>query len=333
MKKTIYDFAQNKINSGEYPKAEILLKELIEQNNKDFAALKGLAYVYLAQSKYADSIPIINLAISLEAESSELFYFLALANFNIGLIKEAKKIIKIAKSKFPVHAQVGSLDEAIGLYESVNNNSHYEAIRNKFDLNSLGYDSARAQANYDTPKLIFDEVTRLNSAGFNRVLDLGCGTGLLGELFRESSKFLCGVDLSTDMMELALERKIYNELTEMDIITYLSNCEPNSWDVVVASSVFIYFGDLDKLFLQIKRVLCEKGIACFDLNLNQSSEYYSVLSANGMQFSHSTKYVHECAKKAGLEIQKSIAADFEYLNIGNKHKGTVYSFLKKNLKP
>jgi len=329
MKKTIYDIAQNKINTGDYAKAEVILKELVKENSKDFAALKGLAYIYLAQSNYADSIPIINRAITLEPDSSELFYFLALAHFKIGLIKEANDLIGIAKSKFPVYALVGSIEESIELYESVHDKTHFGAIKSKFDLNSVGYDSSRIKANFNTPKLIFDEVTRLSSGGFNRVLDLGCGTGLLGELFHKDSKFLCGVDLSIEMMQIALARGIYNELIELDILTYLSDCEPNSWDVIVASSVFIYFGDLNELFSQIERVLCQKGVACFDLNLDQNSDGFSVLSVNGMQFAHGRKYVHESAKRAGLEIQKTIETNFEYVGMGDKHEGAIYSFLKK----
>jgi predicted TPR repeat methyltransferase len=328
-KKSIYDLIQKQLDAREFHKAEKVLKELIKYNSKDIAALSGMAYICLEQNKFAETISLVDQALLIEKSSSQLYYFNALANYRTGNIEKAKHFLDKSKACFPNYSSINTLAKSIELSELEQSDSHHLNIKYKFDRSPTEYDEGRSQANYDTPTLIFNEVSRLKQGNFNRILDLGCGTGLSGGLFRKESKYLCGVDLSSEMMELALQRNIYDELIEMDILNYLNTCQPKSFDVIIASSVFIYFGKLDQLFLKIEKILNDDGVLCFDLNLDEYSDNFSIFTLNGMQFKHGKNYVHDCAHEAGLIHENTIESSFEYITVGEKCPGNVYSFSKK----
>ena len=73
-----------------------------------------------------------------------------------------------------------------------------------------------------------------------KLLDLGCGTGLLGQTLKEKFGFgnLVGLDVSEDMLEKAKEKGIYNKL----ICSFVSNAgvagiENAEFEGVLASGV------------------------------------------------------------------------------------------------
>ena len=81
-----------------------------------------------------------------------------------------------------------------------------------------------------------------------RVLDLGCGTGLAGILFRRIASWLGGVDASAGMLEHAREREVYDELHEADLLSPSPFPIAAPVDLAVAADVCCYIGDLRALF-------------------------------------------------------------------------------------
>lgn len=74
-----------------------------------------------------------------------------------------------------------------------------------------------------------------------KVLDLGCGTGLVGKVLKEKFGFtnLVGLDASEEMLEIAKNRAIYNK----HISTFVTNERVNDiktgeFDAVVSAGVF-----------------------------------------------------------------------------------------------
>ena len=60
------------------------------------------------------------------------------------------------------------------------------------------------------------------------VLDLGCGTGLMGQYLRDNAAQLIGIDLSAAMLEEARNKQIYDALVEGDIVEYCRRlCAPS----------------------------------------------------------------------------------------------------------
>ena len=325
-----YNFLINNLNNKNYAAAEILAEEFLSINSKDITALQVLIYININTFNFSKAISLVNFCISINSLTSEIAYFGAVAHLRTGGVDEAKRMLLIASNLNPTYDLVDELNKIIHLHELADQSVNLDNLTFKFNSASIEYEAGRRNAVYKTPEFIFNEVRRIKPLKYNSALDLGCGTGLSGILFRDFTEYLSGVDLSVEMMALALDKKIYNEISEEDILQFLSKSVTNRWDVIIAASVFIYFGDLCKLFEQIYRVLNINGVVSFDLNDDPNNDYYSVFSLNGLQFQHGKNYVLSCAKKVGLQVENIINSDFQYLQIGESHPGLIYSFIKRD---
>lgn len=128
-----------------------------------------------------------------------------------------------------------------------------------------------------------------------RVIDLGCGTGLVGAELVKHFKIthLAGVDLSSKMLAVADEKKIYHSLHNSDLFEYLSAHEHQT-DVIISSDVMIYLGDLAPLFAHCHRILKPKGFFAFNIEKLRWGDYK--LSRTG-RYQHSLQYIKSLYKR------------------------------------
>jgi predicted TPR repeat methyltransferase len=131
------------------------------------------------------------------------------------------------------------------------------------------------------------------------ILDLGCGTGLVGAALSPPFGRLVGVDLSSAMLERARSRNVYTELHHRELVTHLMSCLDRSVDVVTAADVFIYIGDLRAGLTEIARVLRQCGIAVISLEAGTDSEFQVLPSG---RFAHHRGYLQSEASHAGLKL-------------------------------
>lgn len=73
------------------------------------------------------------------------------------------------------------------------------------------------------------------------ILDLGCGTGLLGEYIKTNNNncTIYGCDLSEHMMNISRTKSIYYQLDKVDVMNGLSEIYNNKFDYIVSSGVFL----------------------------------------------------------------------------------------------
>lgn len=138
------------------------------------------------------------------------------------------------------------------------------------------------------------------------VVDIGCGTGLCGELLRNlfTESIIHGVDLSPRMLMKAEARGCYDILTVADASDYLLSLTPASSHLVVAADVFIYIGDLLKVFEAIGHVLRTDGILAFTVELLEEEihEKINVRLLPCGRFGHSKMYIRGLADRFGFDI-------------------------------
>ncbi|KAL7450247.1 hypothetical protein ACHAWC_002200 [Mediolabrus comicus] len=118
-----------------------------------------------------------------------------------------------------------------------------------------------------------------------RAVDLGCGSGQSGSIFRQCVKHLTGVDLSPEMAEEARESSCYDKIIVGDAECVLHENNQNGgqegklwYDFVFACDLFPYVGDLKPIFQTVRKGLETFGgtlafsVELVDESLNESRE-------------------------------------------------------------
>ena len=179
-------------------------------------------------------------------------------------------------------------------------------VRHLFDQFSADYDRRMLEdLSYRAP-LILRELADLVMPPPDRplsILDLGCGTGLAGDVFSDLAGTLVGVDLSPRMLEAARARGIYSDLMEADIEAVLQK-EDAAYDLIIAADTLVYLGDLAPVFRGAAQRLVEGGFFLF--TVEQKTGIHYELGPK-RRYRHSETYVREEAAGAGLDLMAAIA--------------------------
>lgn len=147
------------------------------------------------------------------------------------------------------------------------------------------------------------------------VLDLGCGTGLMGARIAPWCRSLAGVDLSAKMLEKARARKLYHRLVQAELNSFMAAEAAACYDCILSTDVFIYLGALEKTVQSVKRLLRPGGLFAFSV---EALEHAAIADASPPaaayrlcptgRYAHSSAYLHGLAEAAGMEVIEQVAA-------------------------
>jgi len=90
----------------------------------------------------------------------------------------------------------------------------------------------------------------------NRVLDLGCFDGTIGEILIKNGNEVCGIDASKKAVKLAREKGIKAKVGNIE---EKFDFEDNFFDVVVSGEIIEHIVDTDFFIDEIRRVLKPNG--------------------------------------------------------------------------
>lgn len=172
-------------------------------------------------------------------------------------------------------------------------------ITNLFDQYAAHYDYHLTQRlAYTVPQKILDAL-QLEFPAFSdwTVVDLGCGTGLFGELIEPYSKKSIGVDLSENMLSIARDKNCYHELICADIVEALPRF--SSVDLISAADVFAYLGDLDPIFSAVKKAINKNGLFVFTIEKTEKNDF---ILQTSIRYAHGKKYIESLCDTHGFDI-------------------------------
>ncbi len=107
----------------------------------------------------------------------------------------------------------------------------------------------------------------------SRVLDAGCGTGLVGEVLRKLGYHrLEALDFSREMLEEAERKKVYERVFHADMNQHL-HVEDNSYDAVICVGTFTYAHVGPDAFDELVRITRPGGYVCFTVRDGAYQEY------------------------------------------------------------
>ena len=162
----------------------------------------------------------------------------------------------------------------------------------RFDAHLAG------ELSYRGPGLIA-ETLDLAAPGrrFAVTLDVGCGTGLMGDAVRTRVDRLVGVDLSPGMIARARQRRIYDALEVAEATDFLERSAPGAYDCILAADALCYFGDLRPIVQACRRALAAGGVFAFSI---ESLEGEDFRLRKTLRFAHAPGYLEATAREAGF---------------------------------
>ena len=175
-------------------------------------------------------------------------------------------------------------------------------IERTFDGFANSFENILGRLKYCGPQLVQDYLATLNlPAASLGVLDLGCGTGLVGEVLKLCARVLEGVDLSQSMLDQAAAKHLYHQLHKSDITDFLL-ASHEQYDLITCMDTFIYLGRLDEVFALIYQRLKTGGRLLFSTEkLAGDHDLSYQLNISG-RYSHHPDYLTAILDNTGFKI-------------------------------
>lgn len=133
------------------------------------------------------------------------------------------------------------------------------------------------------------------------VLDLGCGTGMVGIVLSDLPLGpLVGIDVSERMLEIARSRELYAELRQAELHAALAQ-DPASYPVILAGDVLCYLGDLAPMLALVSARLSPGGVFVCSVERAEEDNPTGWILRDSARYAHSLDYVLARLDAAGLE--------------------------------
>jgi predicted TPR repeat methyltransferase len=133
-------------------------------------------------------------------------------------------------------------------------------VASRYDEWAQSYDADLASWSYQAPTVVAETVVTRHPAA-RSVLDVGCGTGLLGRALRSRgfAGQILGLDISQASLEIAQQCGAYDSLDHADLQQRLA-FEDDSVDAVGCVGVMTYLPEVEKAWREFARVVRPGGL-------------------------------------------------------------------------
>ena len=128
------------------------------------------------------------------------------------------------------------------------------------------YDSDFARQNdYRSPFEIAKYFNKYSNKNDTPILDVGAGTGLVGECLKSTSKEIDALDISPEMLEIARLKNCYSKIIEADVTQRLSISD-NHYGAIVSAGTFTHGHVGPSAFDELVRIAQPGGLFIFTIH-------------------------------------------------------------------
>ena len=153
-------------------------------------------------------------------------------------------------NKIPIY-KLKTTDEIMKYYDKW-------GIKNKYDQDMVDW-------NYTGPKETVNVFKKYALNKNIKILDAGCGTGLVGiELNKSDYLNIDGADLSKKLLDL-VPKGYYKKLKQVDLNKPIDSND-NSYDAILCVGTFTYGHVRSSALNEFIRITKNKGLICFTIN-------------------------------------------------------------------
>ncbi len=176
---------------------------------------------------------------------------------------------------------------------------NFDAIANGYD--DMFFNNQKSPYQNVLYNLLLNVIKVSNKLFANDILDIGCGTGIVGKICRRGkiAGNITGIDISSRMLHIASELKIdleqvYNHTIHIDVITYLDNYRGESkYDIIILSNVLTYLSSFAKIIEKLKVVTTESSILAFTFRIIQNQQKDWVFAPRIEEFLYNPQYIEK----------------------------------------
>lgn len=295
----LFNIALTRKNLGDIEGAVRGYEQVLQIEPGSVDAMYNLAGCYKDIREYQKGIEAYQKVLELDSDHSAASNNIAYLYQLVGDVEKAIFYYQKVLSVKPDHEGAGHMLAALTGEATSSAPDGY--VAEVFDNYSERYEqSLVAELEYQVPakmRKLVDEKELVRGA-FSRGLDLGCGTGLGGEAFKDVIEVLDGVDLSPRMIELAGEKSIYTTLVSGNIDEFLES-SVEQYEFFLAADVFAYLGDLENTFHLLARRGVQGALLCFS---TESQDDVGFTLRQSGRFAHSRQYTKELAELTGWKL-------------------------------
>ena len=293
--------------AASYERAIALKPDHVNAHNNLGNVWKALGQTGKARASFAQ-------ALAYNPDNTDTHYSLGVLCGELGERDAAARHLRRCLAGDPQDSRgAGILLAHLGMGEAPERTPEAQVL-SLYDVRSRFWDQ---ETFYFAPQLVADGLRRHAPHTGMDILDIGCGTGLVGAAVRDLAGRLDGVDISPAMLEKAKAKTVYDGLFQADLTSFMAG-RANGYDAVLGAATLIHVGDLQALFQAAASCLRAGGLFVFTLfphEAGAAADYAvagSTRLAQGGCFRHSIAYVRRLAAQTGFSVAELEEAVHEH---------------------
>ena len=258
-----------------------------------------LARALAANSAADEAIALLDRAVETGDAPIELLAERMTIHFNAGHAQEAKRDSARLLELQPDNESFRFWRDKT--HGNVPTTQPRDMVANLFDGYAPTFDMHLVRGlQYDTPKKVAEWIREHYPTLELNILDLGCGTGLLGVYLGPIKGAMIGVDLSEKMIEQAARHRLYDRFHQVSMVDALENTPPSLYHVITANDVLVYVGDLASVVPNAWRVLRPDGHFIFTCEA-APEDGADLLLGDKLRYQHKASAVEAMCRDAGFD--------------------------------
>ena len=307
----LINLANHATQLRDYPQAERYYKQALDLSPHDLDAHFNYANMLYRQNRIPEALEEYRAAVIINPNRYEISNNLGLIQKDLGEYEEALGLFFNAFFKNPTSEDIAlNIVETLTLLYHQDKDKAIKIAQNWQDKvpNNIFAQQINAALNGETSEnnqiyiqKLFDHFADnyemvLRRIGYKGTLvDLGCGTGLVGEAYQASHTKLIGIDISEKSLDQARSKNIYQELIKDDILhfcqTRLKDYHPT---LITAADVFCYYSDLEAIL-----AACAPFPLAFSVEKADDANAKPFTRQASGRYQHQVSYIEQLLKKCG----------------------------------
>lgn len=291
--------------SGHVDAAEQSYRKAIQQNPRHAKAHNNLGTLLQAMNRREDALACYRTAVALDPGYTAAQRNLGLLLQALGQWQAATRVMEDLRAADPDDPIARHVLAALRGETTPAAPRAY--LQSMFDNFAPTFEQHLTEVlKYRAPQQLRDSLDAYSAetaAGrrFARVLDMGCGTGLVARAVQDIGDEIVGIDLAPRMAAAARASGLYAAVHECTLDDYFMTtaAAPERFDLVLCADLFIYIGDVAGIVRAVAGRLTADGLFAFSVEHCEGADYE--LRQTG-RYAQSQPYLTRLAHDSGLRV-------------------------------